>query len=113
MPWYWPFTPAKPPHLTPTDAIRNPSLRARFEHFLEITNPPSTFKASQVAQELSLDELRSMGYETWEELLPAVVELALELREAGFCQVFKQGNILPEGTQGFEIEGSVRIGRVD
>ena len=54
-----------------------------------------------------------MGYETWEEALPAVVELALELREAGFCQVFKQGRILPEGTQGFEIEGSVRIGRVD
>ena len=113
---WWPSTwwgsgPVKP--LKPTDAIRNQALRNRFIHFLDHTDPPASFRAAQVAQELKTAELQSMGYETWTDVLPAVVELAFELREAGYCEILKGGKVLGEDVASYEIEGSVRIRRVD
>ena len=99
--------------LKPTDAIRNPALRNRFVHFLDHTDPPASFRAAHVAQELTYEELRLMGYETWEDILPAVVELAFELREAGYCEILKGGKVLGDDIGPLDIEGSVRIRRVD
>ena len=109
--WLWGSGPIAP--LKPTDAIRNPALRNRFIHFLDHTDPPASFKASEVSQELTTPELKLMGYETWKDVLPAVVELAFELREAGYCEILKGGKVLGEDVGPYEIEGSVRIRRVD
>lgn len=117
MPAWWPSwlswssRPIAP--LKPTDAIRNPVLRNRFTHFLEHTDPPASFKASQVAQEFKYNELQAMGYEVWTDVMPAVIELAFELREAGYCEILKGGKALGEDVGPYEIEGSVRIRRVD
>ena len=108
---WWAATPVAP--LKPTDALHDPALRNRFIHFLDHTDPPATFRAAEVAQELTFNELRSMGYETWNDVLPAVVELAFELREAGYLQILKGGKVLGDEVGAYEIEGSVRIRRVD
>lgn len=99
--------------MKPTDAIREQSLRNRFVHFLDHTDPPATFRAAHVAQELSYNELKAMGYETWEDVLPAVVELAFELREAGYLEILQKGKVLGPSVDASDIEGSVRIRRVD
>ena len=109
--WVVDNSPTKP--LKPTDAIRDQALRNRFVHFLDHTDPPETFRAAQVAQELSYNELQAMGYEVWKDALPAVVELAFELREAGYCEILKGGKVLGDDVGPYEIEGSVRIRRID
>lgn len=110
MPWGQ-AGPIKP--MNPTDAIQNPALRTRFTHFLDHTDPPATFRAQDVAKELNLAELKTMGYDTWEEVMPAVIELAFELRAFGYCQILKGGKVLREDVTAFDIEGGVRIRRID
>ena len=79
---------------------------------MDHTDPPATFKASEVAQQLSHNELVKLGYEKWEEVLPAVIELAFELREYGDCEILKGKKVLGEDVAAYDIEGDVRIRRV-
>jgi len=107
--WWW-GTQAKNP-VSPTDAAHDPALRAHFTTFLESCEPPNTFRASEVAQNLSPAELKNLGYEKWEEALEGVKELAWELRELGDCEIIKKGRLVPEDVSAYEVEGSVRIRR--
>lgn len=59
--WFWGIYPPKP--LKPWDAAHHPLLRGRFITLLDTTDPPDTFKASEVAQALREEELKQMGYE--------------------------------------------------
>ena len=109
--WLWGAGPTAP--LRPTDAVHDPTLRGRFIHFLDHTDPPATFKASEVAQAMRLEELAKLGYKTWEEVLPAVIELAFEMRTFGYCAILKKGRVLGEDVSAYDIEGGVRIRRKD
>lgn len=109
--WFWRI-PVKQP-MKPADAAHHPLLRGRFNTFLDNTEPPASFKASEVAQALREEELKQMGYEKWEEAVPGVIELAFELRAFGDCVVLKQGKVLPDSVMAVEIQGGCRIRRVE
>ena len=93
--------------------MHHPFIRTRFSHFLDTTDPPASFRAAQVAQELSFNELQKMGYDKWEEALPAIVELAFEMRAIGNCEIIKGGKVLGQDVTAYDVEGSVRIRRVE
>lgn len=99
--------------MRPTEAMHQPCVKVRWAHFIHGTEPPKTFRAAQVAQELSYDELQTMGYENWEEVMPAIIELAFEMRAMGYCEILKGGKVLPEDVTQFDIEGGIRIRRLD
>ena len=99
--------------MKPTDAVHDPTLRNRFAHFLDNNDPPKSFRAAEVAQDLRVKELANLGYETWEEALPAIIELAFEFRELGSCEILKRGKVLGEDVQADDIEGGIRIRRID
>ncbi|KAK4541473.1 hypothetical protein LTR36_007919 [Oleoguttula mirabilis] len=94
-----------------TDAAHNPALRAHFITLLDTTEPPGSFKASEVALLLTPKELFVLGYENATEAMPAIIELAFELREFGDCDILKKGKVLGEDVTAFDIEGGVRIRR--
>ncbi len=91
--------------MKPTDAMRAPAILQRFHQFLDHTDPPASFKASEVAQELSHKELVALGYESWRDAVPAVIELAFELREEGSCELIKGGQVLGEDVGLYEVGG--------
>ena len=99
--------------MKPTDAMHKPVVRQWFAHFIEHTEPPKTFSATAVAQSLSHNELKSLGYEKWQEVLPAVIELAFEMRAFGDCVILKGGKLLGEDVSPYEVDGGIRIGRND
>ena len=105
------WQPGPPKTMRPTDAIRSETILQRFHQFLDHTDPPASFKASQVAQELSYNELRALGYENWKEALPAVVELAFELRETGDCELLKGGQVLGDDVEVYDVGTAIRIRR--
>ena len=107
----WLFGTGPPKFLKPSDAAHDPTLRARFITLLDNTDPPASFKASEVAQSLSVMELRKLGYDKWDEALPAVKELAWELRAFGDVEILKGGRIIPMDVDAWEVEGGVRIRR--
>lgn len=107
--WFWGI-PKKQP-MKPSDAAHHPLLRGRFITFLDNTDPPDSFKASEVAQALREDELKQMGYEKWEEAVDGVIELAFELRAFGDCEILKQGKLVPDDVLAMEIQGGCRIRR--
>jgi hypothetical protein len=119
--WSWQWLPSWLSHMRPrtiktlraSDAMHEECVQNRFRHFLDHTEPPKTFRAAEVAQELSDNELISMGMERWEEVLPAIVELAFEMRDLGFCKVFQKGKELPDHYTAYDVEGSVRVMRRD
>lgn len=107
--WMWP---SKPKQKSTTDTSHDPALRFRMQSFLDTTDPPASFKASEVAQAMSVQEIENLGFEKWQELMPAVLELAWELRELGDCEIMKKGKVLPDDVGPYDIEGGVRIRRV-
>lgn len=107
------WTPPPPKPWRPTDAMHAESVRSRFSHKLDRTEPPKSFKASDLAAEFSFAELQSMGYRTPEELVPAIIELAFEMRAFGYCDVLKGGKVVPEDVAAWEIEGGIRVRRRD
>jgi hypothetical protein len=108
---FWRVPPIKP--MRPSTAMKQPCILNRWTHFLDNVDPPRTFKASEVAQELSYLELQSLGYESWEEVMPAILELAFEQRELGYCEILKGGKVLGEDVMHFDIVGGIRIRRVE
>lgn len=94
-----------------TDAIRHPAIRQRFNELLDHTDPPASFKASEAAQLLSHNELKLLGYEKWQEAMPAMIELAFELRETDDCEILKGKKVLGDDVSAYEIDGDIRIRR--
>jgi len=94
-----------------TDATHDPALRTAFLQYLDHTEPPQVFKASEVAQSLSEKQLTRLGYEGWRDAIPAIRELAWELRELGYCEILFRGRVLGMDVDLYEVEGPVRFRR--
>ncbi|KAK5115302.1 hypothetical protein LTR62_001502 [Meristemomyces frigidus] len=105
------WDPPPPPLPRVTDASHHPLLRAAFLRFLDHTEPPQVFKASEVAQSLSQKQIASMGYEDWRGLIPAIREMAWELRELGYCDILFRGKVLSMDVELIDVEGAVRFRR--
>lgn len=108
--WFWGIQPKGPARST--DAAVSESVRRAFAQMLDQTEPPEVFKPSEVAKQLKQAELAELGYEKWEEVLPAVYELAFELREFGDCEVLRKGKIIGENVTIVDLDGPIRIRRV-
>jgi len=78
---------------------------------LEHCDPPQTFKPSEVTELLTEAELSNLGYEKVEEALPAVYELAFELRAFGDCLILRKGKVLSEDVTMADLDGPIRIMR--
>ncbi|TKA53918.1 hypothetical protein B0A55_11972 [Friedmanniomyces simplex] len=112
--WLWPWGASGPNGpARPADAAHDPALRAHFLSLLDNTEPPQVFKPSEVAQLLRPNELAKLGYDTWKEAIPAIRELAFELRAVGYCEVLQKGKVLGDDVDLIEVEGAIRIRRMD
>jgi hypothetical protein len=101
----------KPAPLPPQDAAAKPFMKEYFASMLDNTDPPEVFKPSAVAQMLTDAQLRECGYDKWEDALPAVYELAFEMRTFGDCEILRKGKVVPEDVGVEEIDGPIRIRR--
>lgn len=110
--WWWPWAPEAPKPARPSDAAHDPAIRMHFAYMLDFTEPPATFKPLQVAELLTPAQLAKLGYENHFQALPAIYELAWELREFGDCEILQKGKLLPEEVSIPELEGPVRIRRI-
>ena len=102
--------PVKP--MKPTDAMHHPIVEQNFRQVLDYTNPPKTFTLEAVAQTMKFSELQTLGYEKWQEVMPALVELAFEMRALGDCEILGGKKVLGEDVTPYDVEGGVRIRRL-
>lgn len=110
--WWWPFKRARPGPATPSDGAHDPALRKHFTLMLDYTEPPLHFRPSDVAKLLSEPELHNLGYERWQDAIPAIRVLAWDLREFGDCVIFyKDGKKVPNSVDWMDVEGPVRFQR--
>ncbi|KAF1821792.1 uncharacterized protein K489DRAFT_321439 [Dissoconium aciculare CBS 342.82] len=86
-------------------------MKEYFASMLDNTDPPEVFKPSAVAQMLTDAQLKECGYDKWEDALPAVYELAFEMRTFGDCEILRKGKVVPEDVGVEEIDGPIRIRR--
>lgn len=108
--WFWGIKPKGGPARA-IDAATSESLRTAFIQMLDQTEPPAVFKPSEVATQLKQSQLADLGYEKWEEALPAVYHLAFEYREIGEAVILRKGKLLPEDATIEDLDGPIRIGR--
>ncbi|KAK5698883.1 hypothetical protein LTR97_006532 [Elasticomyces elasticus] len=54
-----------------------------------------------------------MGYKEWKEAIPAIRELAFELRALDYCEVLHRGVVLGDDIELLDVEGPIRIRRVE
>ena len=109
---WWPWAGSAPTQRTTTDASHDPVFRNHFNLLPDQTDPPASFKASSVAALLSDPELFALGYTRGEDAMPAIIELAFELRAFGDLEIIKKGKVLGEDVGPEDIEGGIRIRRV-
>ncbi|KAK1075729.1 hypothetical protein LTR74_000137 [Friedmanniomyces endolithicus] len=88
------------------------ALGCRGPEWSHNTEPPQVFKPSEVAQLLRPAELAKLGYESWNEAIPAIRELAFELRAVGYCEILQKGRVLGDDVDLIEVEGAIRIRRM-
>jgi hypothetical protein len=101
----------KPAPIAPQDAAAKPFLKELFSAMLDNTDPPDVFKPDAVAQMLSDAQLRECGYDKWEDALPAVYELAFEMRAFGNCELLRKGKVIGENVEIKDLDGPIRIRR--
>lgn len=108
--WFWGLHP-KPGPVSAIDAASSEHLQYAFRQMLDHTEPPATFKPSDVASQLTDTQLKDLGYEKWEEALPGVYALAFELREFGDCHILRKGKVLADDVTLEDLDGPIRIRR--
>lgn len=109
--WWWPWPTNRPKPMRTTDAAHSLPIKTHLTTLLDTTDPPASFKAADVAAMLTPKELFELGFEYAEEAIPAIKELAFELREFGDCEILKKGKVLGPDIEAYEVEGGVRIRR--
>ena len=80
-------------------------------HMLDNTEPPEVFKPSDVCMLLKPKELAALGYTNWRDGIPAVRELAFDMRALGYCEILQKGAVLDGDVDLMEVEGPIRIRR--
>ena len=103
--WFWGLHAPAPQRAA--DAAHSDALRTCFARFLERGDgndggsddggdgagdgAGAFFTANAVARALPPDDLEALGYDRWKQAVPGVLELALELREFGDCELWWGG----------------------
>lgn len=110
--WWYNITPDPNGPIRTTDAATSEALKTHFIEILDRVEPPDSFKPREVAEALTDKELRSMGYKKQEEAIPAVYELAFEMRELGDCEILRKGVVIGDEVGIRDLDGPIRIRRV-
>jgi len=86
-------------------------LTTHLTRLLHARSHPKTICPSEVARALSPAELATLGADTWRELMPAVRELAWELRAGSMSEleVLQGGQVVDEGVALQDIRGPIRL----
>jgi hypothetical protein len=108
--WFWGIQPEKGPMRT-TDAATSEALKTHFVELLDRVDPPDTFKARDVVEALSDKQLKDLGFQKQDDAIPAVYELAFEMREFGDCDLLRKGKVLGDDVQLADLDGPIRIRR--
>jgi Protein of unknown function (DUF3253) len=72
---------------------------------------PRTICPSEAARALSAAELQETGFHHWRDLMPAIRELAFELRDRGALDILQKGEILPQSQTMQQTVGPIRLRR--
>jgi Protein of unknown function (DUF3253) len=72
---------------------------------------PKTICPSEAARALSAAELQRTGVDHWRVLMPAIRELAFELRDKGILDILQKGEILPQSQTMQQTVGPIRLRR--
>jgi hypothetical protein len=107
--WFWGIQ--APKKATPVDIATSEALKTAFTQMLDQVEPPDVFKPSEVATQLTDQQLADLGLKTWEEALPGVYCLAFEEREFGTCELLRKGKVLGDDVTLADIDGPIRIRR--
>lgn len=73
---------------------------------------PKTICPSEAARALSRSELDESGVDCWRDLMPALRELAFELRDQGQLEILQKGDVLPSTQTLEDTTGPIRLRRV-
>lgn len=86
-------------------------LQHHLDSFLQRREPPKTFCPSEVARALTVDELSTLGCAEWRSAMPAIRELAWELRSRGECEILQKGAVLGDDIGIDDVKGPIRLRR--
>ena len=87
------------------------ALTQHLRLFLAKREPPKTFCPSEVARALTAEEMQELGFTDWREAMPAVRELAWEMRWRGECEVLQRGEVVGGEVRVEEVRGPIRLRR--
>lgn len=85
-------------------------MKHRLESFLQTRHPPKTFCPSEVARALTPSELSELGFDSWRDAMPAVRQLAWDLRANGECEVLQKGECV-DAVELEDVRGPIRLRR--
>ncbi|KAF7190435.1 hypothetical protein HII31_08149 [Pseudocercospora fuligena] len=85
-------------------------LKRHLTDFLRKREPPKTFCPSEVARACSAAELTELGFASWRDAMPAIRDIAWQMRESGDLEILQKGNSVG-GVGPDEVTGPIRIRR--
>lgn len=89
-----------------------PSLEIVTAHLDELLHQrqyPKTICPSEAARALSTPELHESGVESWRDLMPALRQLAFEMRGQGKIEILQKGQVLPPDQTMDQTTGPIRL----
>ncbi|KAJ9603918.1 hypothetical protein H2200_011440 [Cladophialophora chaetospira] len=84
-----------------------PLLTERLNQMLSKRDYPKTICPSEVARSMSTSELRTLGIDTWRDLMPQLRNMAFEARDRGEVEVLQRGEVVSIEIE--NVRGPIRI----
>ncbi|KAK5201619.1 hypothetical protein BJ546DRAFT_834093 [Cryomyces antarcticus] len=87
-------------------------VQDRLNELLAAREYPKTCCPSEVPRSFSRQELQQLGATGWRDLMPAVREIAFEMRDRGEVEIMQRGEALDPGVGLEQVQGPIRVRKV-
>lgn len=84
-------------------------MTGHLDRLLHQRQYPKTLCPSEAARALSAAELHESGVDSWRDLMPALRQLAFEMRDQGKIEILQKGHVLPPDQTIERTTGPIRL----
>ena len=87
------------------------ALLHKLQRSLSAREYPKTLCPSEIPRSLSAEELSSLGFASWRDLMPPIRNMIKDLRMKGEVEILQRGEVIDRNIPVDDVKGPIRVRR--